>query len=86
MASKKDDVEFQIEMLKIQLDMDYWMGWFFAVFSILITLLITPDLPIPRELKSALGPLLIGSSLLFISLESDWKEKKISKLKKKYLH
>jgi len=85
MVPKKNDIEFQIEMLKIQLDMDHWMGWFFAIFAILITLYISPDIRIPRDLRLAVGPFLIGSSLLFVSLQSSWKEKKLSELRKKYL-
>lgn len=79
---KKRDIKFQIELLKIQLDIEYKLSWFFAIFGILISLVIAFPL---EALRIGLTPILVGLTLIFLASESDWKKKTLSELEKKYL-
>ena len=76
---RQKDMEFQIEMLRIQLDADWRLSWFLSILGIFISLMfIFPNVRF-------LPPFLIGFILLFMSTFPTWKDKKISKLKRDYL-
>ena len=81
---KKRDIKFQIELLKIQLDMDYKLIWFFAIFGVLVSVATLP-LDSLDFLRWVISPILVGLTMIFIALESDWKKKTLSELEKKYL-
>jgi len=71
----QEEKEFQIELLKIHLGLDWRMSWFFAIFGNMFTLLST----FPKYVY-IIGPLFTGFIFLFISFQSQWKDEKILKL------
>jgi len=79
---KKGDFKFQIELLKIQLDVEYKLSWFFAIFAILISVVIAVPL---EALRAGVVGLLVGSTLIFLAIQGDWKKKTLSELEQKYL-
>lgn len=82
MVPEKEDIEFQLELLKIQLDIEYRRSWFLALFGVIISIIITAKEFTP--LISIVAPILIGSTLIFISY--NWKEKRLFDIKNKYLN
>jgi len=79
---KKGDIKFQIELLKIQLDVEYKLSWVFAIFAILVSVVIAVPLD---ALRIGLVPVLVGSTLIFLASEGNWKKEILSELEKKYL-
>lgn len=78
--SKYKEIEFQLELLKIQLDMGFKLSVFLTVYSILFSLMLTYEFS-----RSFLGPLLLGLMMILLGQYYMWRDNILSKLKKKYI-
>jgi len=76
---KQNEVDFQIELLKIQSESDWRMNCFFSILGIIVTLIFIFPIQI-----YFLAPILIGFILIFIYIQQQWKKEKIFKLKRNY--
>ena len=70
-----NEVELQLEILKIQLDSGAWMSWFFSIYSIIFALMLYFYGRIELHLFMSIPPILMGLALIFPGYYWTWKEK-----------
>jgi len=79
---EKDDIEFQIEIMKAQLDWDWRLNCLVILVGILIAVAAIEDLP--YEIRFLVLPVLAAIILIFGSMWSDWPDNKAKELREKY--